>query len=106
MTTNYSIEKALRRAYKDLCLRYGVHVRLPLPPGSHPTCEVRDALRLVELRRPYVVLFRRDGYPHDSVWVVAAESEDHVWPLLPALRPGPNGPIDSVTWLRRGESET
>jgi hypothetical protein len=55
-------------------------------------------MRLVELRRPYVALITLDGR---LPFVVAGDSRQEVRKCAGfRSRLGPNGPIDSFTWLR------
>lgn len=91
-------DRALRRAYADLGLSPGTDVKLPGTPGSRRTSAQRDDMRIVELRRPWVALVYRD----EGVYAVCGESESDVVDGVPPARQGPNGPIDSVRWLRTG----
>jgi len=91
----------LNQAYHALGLRPGMDVALPLPAGSNPAWEDLQSLRLRELQREHVALVARDGLP-GSTWLVCGDTADDVRRRLPRARPGPNGPVDGVEWLRGG----
>lgn len=87
---NAQLERELRAAYHDLGLRPGVAV------ANADTA----ARRIEELSRPYVALILRHGNPHDYSYVVAADSLEALYAMVPRARSGPNGPIDGVEILR------
>lgn len=93
-----ALAQDLRAAYAALGVRHGVSVALPVE--GCPTSPTRDILRVAELRRPWVALVTRDGLPPRS-WIVAGDTREAVLERIPPSRPGPNGPIDDVQWLRR-----
>lgn len=83
-------------AFSELGVR-PMDVRLAgKPVGWYPTYNQKMELELQELCRPWVLLWLRDGYP-PVLLCGNSEAECHTTPA----RPGPNGPIDCVRWLRR-----
>jgi hypothetical protein len=78
---------------------------LPVEDSCGLLRDERIALQNVELGRPWRAVIYRDGGPGVAL-VLCGETEADVralasrWPH----RPGPNGPIDSMRWIRRGEA--
>jgi len=93
------LEAEYAAAYAALGVRMGLDVALPIPKGSSPTWEDTIKLRLRELRRPCVALVYRDGLP-GTCWLVCGDTLSGVEARCPAVRMGPNGPVDHVDWIR------
>jgi hypothetical protein len=91
----------LAEAYRRLGIRNGLTVRLPGDGCS--TRRVRDRLRLIELRRPWIGLVIRDGHPMGVSLLIAGDTREDVLRDIQPCRLGPNGPIDTVEWLRAPE---
>jgi hypothetical protein len=76
-----------------------MEIALPLPEGSNPLPDKKRALEDREWTRTWIAEVSRDGYP---TYAVAGDARKEVVARIPARRPGPNGPIDAVRWLRQG----
>jgi hypothetical protein len=72
-------------------------VLLHQPPGCFPTYRERLALEAIELARPYRARICLDGL---GSMIICGDTREDVTSRGPRPRPGPNGPIDCLVWVR------
>lgn len=93
-------QERLARAAEQLGLSPRIDVALGI--GESPTWEERRTRYAIELERAFVALVSR--YEHRP-FVVCGDSRSEVESRLALfpVRQGPNGPLDSIEWLREGQ---